>query len=85
MQTPQTLAAPRLQYTAFIFEKFYINLHSHAFVQQSITLQYIHLYFFLIEILLAYPVISVIQYFHKRHSMFEFDVILIVCYSIVCS
>lgn len=80
MQTPQILVVPGLQnITSFIFGKFYMILHSTAFAYQSITLQYIHLYFFLIETVLVYPVISVIQYFHNRRSMFEFDVILIVC------
>lgn len=68
MWTPQPLVAPGLQcVSTFIFGKFYVNLHSIAFTYQSITFQYINVYFFLIEIVLAYPVILVIHYFHKRH------------------
>lgn len=61
-------SAPGLQcVSTSILGKFYVNLHSIVFTYQSIILWYTLLYFFLIEIVLAYPIILVIHCLHKRH------------------
>lgn len=54
--------------STFIFRKFHGSLQSIVFTYQSIILLYFFFFFpFLIAIVLAYPAILVIQYFHKNH------------------
>lgn len=79
-------AAPGMQcVNTFYFWKILRECAQHCLLLSVYYLEYIHLHFFLTGTVLAWAVILVLHYFIKDTCMSEFDVILIVCYFIMCS